>query len=148
MRSVSFEVPGEPRGKGRPRFTRRGAHVTTYTPEATASYENLIKLYAHKAANGESGWPAGVPLTLAVIAVFPVPASWSKRKRLSAYAGMLLPTGPRVDVDNVLKVVCDALNGVLWADDGQVVHATVSRRYIREGEMPRLLVKVNDGPWL
>lgn len=29
---VEFIVPGTPVAKGRPKFARRGAHVTTYTP--------------------------------------------------------------------------------------------------------------------
>lgn len=36
-----FQVPGEPVGKGRPRFTRQGR---AYTPAKTAKYENLVSL--------------------------------------------------------------------------------------------------------
>lgn len=40
--AMNFVVPGEPVGKGRPKFARRGNFVTAYTPEKTASYENLV----------------------------------------------------------------------------------------------------------
>lgn len=40
-RSISFSVPGEPVGKGRPRFTRTGH---PYTPGKTGSYESLVRL--------------------------------------------------------------------------------------------------------
>ena len=41
---IKFTIPGEPRGKGRPRFSNRGGYVRTYTDEKTASYENLVKM--------------------------------------------------------------------------------------------------------
>ena len=144
MRSLTFEVPGEPRGKGRPRFARRGKRVSVHTPEATASYENWIRVCAMQAAQGSDPWPAGVPLVLDIEAVFPIPVSWSKRKQADAHKGALRPTSPRVDADNVLKVVGDALNGVLWADDGQVVTVCVVKRYTRDGEAPAVHVSVTD----
>ena len=147
MRSLTFEVPGEPRGKGRPRFARRGKRVSVHTPEATASYENWIRLCAMQAAQGSDPWPAGVPLVLEITALFPVPASWSKRKRLSAYAGTLLPT-VKPDADNILKLVGDALNRIVWHDDAQVVRCSFSKRYCREDEQPELRVTVHDGVWL
>ena len=42
--TFTFEIVGEPQGKGRPRFSTRGGFVKTYTPEKTASYENFVKL--------------------------------------------------------------------------------------------------------
>ena len=45
MDDVVFTVPGEPQGKGRPRFARpKGSNFTmAYTPEKTVSYENRVK---------------------------------------------------------------------------------------------------------
>ena len=39
-----FEVMGTPVAKGRPKFARRGNFVSTYTPEKTVNYENLVQL--------------------------------------------------------------------------------------------------------
>ena len=41
---VKFTVPGEVRGKGRPRFTKAGNHVRTYTDSSTVNYENWVKI--------------------------------------------------------------------------------------------------------
>jgi Holliday junction resolvase RusA-like endonuclease len=46
---ISFTIPGEPVAKGRAKFARRGNFVTTYTPDKTARYENLVKLAAQQA---------------------------------------------------------------------------------------------------
>ena len=37
---AEFIIPGPPKGKGRPRVTRRG----TYTPKATEEYEQYVRL--------------------------------------------------------------------------------------------------------
>lgn len=72
-RSISFSVPGEPVGKGRPRFTRTGH---TYTPGKTESYESLVRL-----AYGECGmvFPKGVPVRVRITACFSIPKSASKK---------------------------------------------------------------------
>ena len=51
MSAVTFTVPGTPVGKGRPKFARRGNFTVAYTPEKTASYENLVKIAAGQAMN-------------------------------------------------------------------------------------------------
>ena len=53
-RRVEFVVPGKPVAKGRPRFARHGAHVRTFTPEATERYENLVKMAARAAIHDGS----------------------------------------------------------------------------------------------
>ena len=37
-------IPGEPVGKGRPKFSTFNGHAVAYTPKKTVSYENLVKL--------------------------------------------------------------------------------------------------------
>uniref|UniRef100_UPI0015890B54 RusA family crossover junction endodeoxyribonuclease n=1 Tax=Burkholderia ambifaria TaxID=152480 RepID=UPI0015890B54 len=61
---VEFVVPGTPVAKGRPKFARRGAHVTTYTPEKTERYENLVKLAARAAMRSTE--PYAGPIRLIV----------------------------------------------------------------------------------
>ena len=48
-----FMVYGEPVGKGRPRFAKRGNFVSTYTPQKTKTYEDEIRMMA-SAAMGSS----------------------------------------------------------------------------------------------
>ena len=44
LQSIRFVVPGQPFGKQRPKFSRAGQYVKTYTPGETVSYENLVKV--------------------------------------------------------------------------------------------------------
>jgi hypothetical protein len=43
---------------------------------------------------------------------------------------VLYSSGYRLDVDNMAKVILDALNGVIWKDDRQVIQALVASREI------------------
>lgn len=129
---LEFTVKGEPQGKGRPRFTRIGK---PYTPENTASYEEKVRL-AYWEQCGMEMAAAGIPLTLEITAVFGVPERFSKAVRQKMLAWEILPT-KRPDADNIAKIIADALNGVAWHDDAQVVSMAVSKVY---GETPEVRV--------
>lgn len=137
MTRVEFTVPGQPRGKGRPRFARRGQHVTTYTDDQTAAYENLVAL-AYKAASGQ--YHADAPVAVDIAAHYKIPKSASKRRRQAMIDGAIRPQ-VKPDIDNVIKAVLDGLNRVAYADDKQVVTLTINKRY---AEIPRLEVTVSS----
>ncbi len=130
---LQFTVPGEPRGKGRPRFTRRGF---AYTDTATRDYETLI---ACRAAEAMPCAPVETPVSVRVDIYKGVPKSWSMAKRRRALDGQEIPGKP--DLDNVAKGVLDALNGVAYADDTQVVRLLVQKQYSLE---PRLVIAVKE----
>ena len=137
---IVVELPGEPRGKGRPRSRiARGKagqqFVAVYTDAQTRAYEKALA-WAGKAAMG-ARQPLAGPLAVAVQAVMGVPASWSRPKRDMALAGVLRPTGAP-DVDNMLKVI-DGLHGIVFENDSQIVEAKITKRY---GEEPMLRVEV------
>lgn len=128
MKNISFTVPGEPRGKARPKVTRTKAGKSlTYTPDKTVAYEELVRQRYLQAAGGER-FPDGVPLALFVRAFYGIPKSTSKRKRAEIAAGACRPT-KKPDFDNVFKILCDALNGIAYADDAQIVQASICKSY-------------------
>lgn len=131
--AIVIELPGEPRGKGRPRFVRRTGHA--FTPEKTRSYESMLQGAAIEAMNGKPIIDG--PLDVKVEAHFPVPASWSKKKQAAALLGVTRPT-KRPDWENIAKML-DAFNGVVWRDDAQVVDGSISKFY---SDRPRLVVTV------
>ena len=137
MSMIRFTVPGKPVGKGRPRAAKRGQHIQLYTPKTTATYESTIALAASQAMAGRPliDGPAEVLMTM----VLAVPASWSKRKQADALAGQLMPT-TKPDMDNVVKAIFDAVNGIVWTDDVQVVGLRVRKTY---GATPGVHVTVS-----
>lgn len=134
--TVAFVIPGAPVGKGRPKFARRGNFVTTYTPEKTASYENLVKVKAEEAMNGRAVIEGAVSVDIALY-VTP-PASWSQKKQRAALAGEIFPTS-KPDVDNVVKGIFDACNDIVWRDDKQACDVRVVKRY---AQTARAIVEV------
>ncbi|KVU18281.1 RusA family crossover junction endodeoxyribonuclease [Burkholderia ubonensis] len=127
-RRVEFTVPGKPVAKGRPRFARHGAHVRTFTPEATERYENLVKMAARAAMRDTL--PYEGPVRLIVNIGLPIPASWSQKRQDAAAAGAIGAT-KKPDWSNVAKSIEDGLNGIVYVDDAQIVDGWVSKRYTR-----------------
>lgn len=123
---IMFLIPGKAVGKGRPRFARRGSFTTTYTPEKTASYESLIKVVASAAMQGKQLIENPVEININIHSI--PPKSWSKKKQLEAFAGLVLPT-VKPDADNIIKSICDAINGIVWRDDTQAVRGSWSKIY-------------------
>ncbi len=141
MTLVEFTVPVLPVGKGRPRHTRTG-HV--YTPTATRVAEaQIAAAYLHVARPARvTPAPKGVPVSLAIRAVFPTPGSWARWRHERAAHGAY-PHTARPDADNIAKTVLDALNGVAWHDDAQVSAVTVTKVY---GPGPLLEITVRHYP--
>lgn len=133
---VTFEIPGEPKGKGRFRFMR-GGH--TYTPPSTTEYETWVKYLYKQAAKGATFDKA--PIRIAITAYYQIPASASNKKKAEMRYGFIRPT-KRPDGDNILKIVADALNGgIAYHDDAQIVEATVKKFYADD---PRVEVEIEE----
>ena len=131
--SVSFEVWGKVRGKGRPRFTR-GGHA--YTPNGTRDYERAIR-EAYENAPMRPPEPFSGPIAVCIMTYRQLPKSTPK-------SVIREPDTHKPDADNVAKVVLDALNGVAWLDDAQVTSLTVIK-LDRMREPERLSVHITDG---
>lgn len=132
MTMVHFKYRGEPVGKGRPRVTRRGGYVHTYTPEKTRLFEDAMR-FELLASTCETMpiYPAGTPLKAKVTMAMSVPKSYSKKKREKCLNGELVPT-KKPDIDNVLKAVFDALIGFAFDDDSQIIEVIADKIYAEE----------------
>ena len=140
-----FQVPGEPQGKGRPRFVRSTGRA--YTPGRTLHYEDRVATIAALVFEGQD-LPLGpdVPVRLEVEALFTRPRRLYRRKDS---AERIWAHRARVDGDNILKAIGDGLQRILFTDDRQVVLGSVSKRYTRildrkekRGELSEVLVTV------
>lgn len=106
--------PGAPVPKGRPRT----GHGVTYTPKRTVEAEESL------------GWTMRGSR----------PAGWALVEFYAIECRFFMPTFARIDFDNLLKLVMDAGNTILWNDDTQVVEA---HSYVVRGDpRPRTELKV------
>lgn len=120
--TVQFVIPGPPKGKARARTLKNGH---SYTPKETVQYENLVKLCYREVSNEP---PHNGPVEVIISALYPIPKSASNKKHRLMLEGSIRPT-VKPDCDNVAKMVCDALNGIAYRDDSQVVSCNVSKSY-------------------
>jgi Holliday junction resolvase RusA-like endonuclease len=130
---IEIVVLGVPVAKGRPRFAKATGH--TYTPEKTRAFEAALK-YAAMQVMGDRP-PLEGPLQMDMLVVVPIAQSWPKKRQTAAREGTEWPTR-KPDFDNFQKSV-DALNMVVWGDDGQVVRSSFEKRY---GDKPGMWITV------
>lgn len=122
-----FEVPGKVRGKGRPRFMRNGH---TYTDKNTTVYEKLIQTSYLK----HTSYISQKSVRISMYVCFAPNKSDTKKNRLIKLKNSLWPS-KKPDVDNVIKVVLDALNKVAYSDDIQVNEIHVIRHWCEEEKL-------------
>lgn len=116
---LTFVSPGEPVSKSRARFTGKGSKTRAYTPEKTRQAEENMGWLARQAgATGQADGDSSFGLFTMFFC-----GTWQRR-----------------DADNMLKLVSDALTGVVWKDDDQVVE--MSARLQRGVDDPRTHVAV------
>lgn len=125
-------IYGKPQPKERPRVYK-GHGIT---PTRTRNYEAMLAAEWQK-AGGET---YTVPVRVAMLFYLPTPTSWSKVKKERAERGLERPA-VRPDIDNLVKIVLDGLNGVAFTDDKLVVEIFAVKYY---SGSPRTLIKVSE----
>ncbi len=112
---IRFTVDGEPVAKARPRVVKG----RTYTPQRTLDAEEAIGYRFREELPGHeplTGW-VGMRCTF-----------YTKSQR------------PRSDVDNLIKLVSDALEGIAYVNDKQV--EDVRGRRVRGAKDPRTVIEI------
>jgi Holliday junction resolvase RusA-like endonuclease len=130
---ISFEIPGKPFGKQRPRHGKG----STYTPKETVNYEAYVKqIYT---ANNLPYMTGQIWADLVI--KYDIPKSTSKKDRELMLKGTIRPT-KKPDIDNILKIIFDALNGVAYKDDTQIYRVSCTKMYAEE---PKVIVNFMEG---
>jgi len=137
MKAV-FEIPGEPQGKGRPRFSVRNGRVGTRTPDATLVYENYVRVMYMD--SGGVRFSDDAALQMNVLAFYQIPKSASQKRKNMMQFEQIRPT-KKPDLDNVAKVIADSLNGLAYHDDSSIVELSVKKFYSNE---PRVVVEISE----
>ena len=140
-----FAVPGKIVGKGRPRFRtftffnkikrKSETRVQVYTPQNTVDYENKIaSCYRQK-----TSYKSDKALRVKIFAYREIPKSTTKKLKNWLLEKVYLCT-VKPDIDNIIKVVLDALNDVAYYDDIQVCQLVIMREYA-ENESLKICVE-------
>jgi len=131
-----FEVPGKIIGKGRPRLNTYTGCI--YTPAKTKDYENLIMQYFMLK------YPKFTPLEgrvkVDIIASFEVPKSTKKQEKECMLANKINPI-KKPDIDNIVKVILDAMNECAFKDDIQITKLNIEKKY---SETENIYVKIEE----
>lgn len=134
MTNIRLTIPGEPKSKQRPRWCKVG----TYTPKETVGYETYIKeLFVIKYPDFK---PLETALGLNLAVYLTIPKSQSKKKKMLMESNDIKPT-KKPDLDNVLKILLDALEGIVYKNDNQFVIIDAFKFY---SSRPRLEVRITE----
>ena len=141
---IDIFIPGKPIGKQRPKFNNKTKN--TYTPKETRDYENLVRqCYIAKYADKQP-IPAKIPLKVSIIANYPITQSMPKKQVKIIENGGAFTVRPtkKPDADNISKIILDALNGLAYYDDNQVVTLRIDKCYAKDESQVGVYVKIDE----
>jgi Holliday junction resolvase RusA-like endonuclease len=136
--SVGFIVPGAARGKGSPRSTIIAGRSAIYTDTKTRNEIAVVRAFANIAMEGRVPFDGAVVLRLCAYRA--IPTSFSREKHEAAERGEIVPV-TKPDIDNFTKLAADAMNGIVFADDRQIVSLIADKKYSAQ---PRLVLDVRS----
>ena len=125
---IAFTIYGKPQPKQRPRVLRSGI---TYTPKETVLYEAQVVQAAKESETLPQSPIQDKPLKMILWCYYPIPQSWTKEKKTLAARGKVYHTS-RPDIDNLAKIIMDALNGIAYKDDALIAELVIHKLYSDE----------------
>lgn len=137
---ITFTIPSipvaQPRQRTRVLSVGGRTFAQNYTP--TKSPVNVFKAACQAEASKVIQAPISGPVHLWLTFVFPRPKSLTKKRGPNPRAWK--PSKP--DIDNVYKSLADALTGIAWVDDSQVVWLNVQKLVASDSEQSRVEVRI------
>lgn len=136
--TITFQVDGEPQPKGSTKayyIAKLGRARVTEDNRKSRPWAALVRDAAAQVVGEALAFPRGVPVRLSIVFTMPRPVSLPKR--------VVAPT-KKPDLDKLARAVKDALTGVVWQDDSQVVELVARKRYACGTERPGALAEVRS----
>jgi Holliday junction resolvase RusA-like endonuclease len=115
--NIEIDVPMKPQAWKRPQFNNKQG----YTDSEVATYERTVATYAKMAMAGKEPTKEGCAVCVSF--------HYEYLKEHKKKDGLLIDKYTRPDVDNLLKAVLDAMNGIVYVDDGQVNLTIATKKY-------------------
>jgi len=128
---IEFNIKAPITGKGRPRFTKIGH---TYTPAKTKEYENIVKASFLQSKQHKLHGYVHAQITVE----YPLLKSMSKKVKEDCLNGTQMPD-KKPDLDNIAKIILDALNGLAYEDDKQIISLHIEKKYGTEANVNVML---------
>ena len=151
-KSIHFMIMGEPMAKQRPRVTTIKGFARAYTPKDTLNYENKVLMSYQEALKEQSSeeqlkvlFPQGSFVRLKLSAYFSLTKGDYGKKGLNKNGREKLDQyycDKHKDLDNIIKIVLDALNGIAFSDDKQVVAMECDKAY--SSDLPYVSVTLEE----
>ena len=107
---VNFTIPGKAQAK------------------QTISFENWVKDCYFRSVSSIDNKPTDKPLKVSITMYVEIPQSKSKKQKEKMLTGEIKPI-VKPDVDNVAKSILDALNGIVYLDDKQIIELDIEKLY-------------------
>lgn len=133
---IIIRITGHPVPQGRPKATVIGGHARIYKPAKSRRWEEDARQVARQVMGIQP--PVKGCIAIDVQNHIAPPAGWPDWKRQAALAGQIKPTG-KPDLSNLLKAAEDALNGIAWVDDAQIVAVRAGKHY---SEQPVVILTI------
>lgn len=122
--TVSITAPGKPQ-------------IILHDPLNVKRYKQLLGYYIRQHYTGE---PLTGPLRVTLRFYRDIQRSDSQKKKDAKDAGTIRPIR-KPDTDNYVKSTLDALNGVLWADDNEIIEFFAGKWYSKH---PHIEIEVEQ----
>jgi Holliday junction resolvase RusA-like endonuclease len=136
---IRVTIPGEPVAQGRGRIVKVGGFSRIADPKKSRDWKATAQIHMLEA---RERWKVPEPLTVPLevhIAAFWICPKSSERKMKPRPQEW---RAKKPDIDNIIKAVLDAGNGVLWQDDNLVVRVIGEKFQAPQGGSPRIEVTV------
>lgn len=138
---IWFRYEGEAVGKGRPRVSRQGDVVRTYTPKKTRQFETAFRTeFIARTSEPMPVYKKDTQLEAIIDIGVSIPKSYTKKRQELCRQRKEAPT-KKPDIDNIIKSILDALNGYAYEDDSQIVFIVADKHYAEE---PYIEVKIDE----
>ncbi len=132
---IKFTIPGDPKPLKRARFFRKGSFVGTYDPNENVSFKARVAQFALQAGVRSTNDPMCINVTFYL--------RRPKAMMAKKWPDCSIPCDRRPDLDNLVKMICDGLNGIAYRDDGQIHWLQASKWYHEKNGVQRTEVKLH-----
>jgi len=137
---ITFFAPGTPKGQPRPRACVRGKHAGMYDPGTAELWKREVAAAAKAHIPSE---PWDCPIVLHLRFLMPRPKAHFGKKGMKVGAPYWHSIKP--DADNLGKAIMDVMTTLaFWMDDSQVVHLSVTKRYMHTSGTSGCQIEINE----